>query len=87
MNYRSLWLDFQLQKLKTYAPTNVRDTSHLLEALCPISDLLSNTFLFTVNAESMYINPDTKNAIQVINLWIDMLSTGQTSQRTSPSKQ
>ncbi|EJK44842.1 hypothetical protein THAOC_36589 [Thalassiosira oceanica] len=67
MNHISKWLDFQLQRLKPFVPTYIKDSHDLLAKLRNIGGLPPNARLFTADAVSMYTNIDTEHAIRVIH--------------------
>ncbi|EJK68823.1 hypothetical protein THAOC_09967 [Thalassiosira oceanica] len=71
MNHISKWLDFQLQRLKPFVPTYIKDSHDLLTKLRNIGGLPSNARLFTADAVSMYTNIDTEHAIRVIGNWME----------------
>ena len=73
MNHISKWLDFQLQRLKPFVPTYIKDSHDLLAKLRNIGGLPPNARLFTADAVSMYTNIDTEHAIRVIGNWMDGL--------------
>ena len=73
MNHISKWLDFQLQRLKPFVPTYIKDSHDLLTKLRNIGGLPPNARLFTADAVSMYTNIDTEHAIRVIGNWMDGL--------------
>ena len=73
MNHLSKWLDFQLQRLKPFVPTYLRDSHDLLARLRNLDGLPSNARLFTADAVSMYTNIDTDHALSVIGTWMDNL--------------
>ncbi|KAL7517954.1 hypothetical protein ACHAWF_000169, partial [Thalassiosira exigua] len=74
MNCWSKWLDHQLQRLKNFVPTYVRDTSHILSELREIDDLPPHAYVFTADADTMYNNIDTAHAIKVISKWLNEMS-------------
>ena len=75
MNAWSQWLDYYLQQLKPFVATYVKDTKQILDEVRQIDDLPPNAFLFTADADAMYNNIDTEHAIEVIEAWLDELST------------
>ncbi|EJK48927.1 hypothetical protein THAOC_32234 [Thalassiosira oceanica] len=73
MNHLSKWLDYQLQRLKQFVPTYLKDSHDLLAKLKNLGELPPNARLFTADAVSMYTNIDTNHAISVISNWMDNL--------------
>ena len=73
MNHVSKWLDFQLQRLKPFVPSYLKDSHDLLSKLRNIGGLPPTARLFTADAVSMYTNIDTDHAINVIGTWMDSL--------------
>jgi len=72
MNQWSKWLDHQLQKLKPFVSSYLRDSQQLLDEIT-LLQLPSNARLFTANGNSMYNNIETDHAIKVISWWLDDL--------------
>ena len=72
MNDWSRWLDYQLQKLKHFVPTYLKDGEQLLNEVREL-DLPPNAILFTADATAMYNNIDTDHALEVIGRWLDEL--------------
>ena len=70
----SRWLDYWFQKLKPQITIYIKDSAQLLYKLKQIKQLPKRSWLFTVDAKSMYTNIDTNHAIEVISKWLDSLS-------------
>jgi hypothetical protein len=73
MNDWSKWLDYQLQKLKPFVSSYLRDTQQLLNEMKQLN-LPPNAYAVTADARSMYNFIDTNHAILVIGLWLDELA-------------
>ena len=73
MNCLSKWLNYQLQKLKRFVPSYLKDSGELLKDLQALGRLPPTARLFTADANSMYTCIDTEHAIAVISNWIDGL--------------
>ena len=74
LNQLSKWLDFWLQKLRSFVPSYIKNSDELIEKLKGLGRLPLNARLFTADADSMYTNIDTPHAIEVISKWLDNLS-------------
>ena len=74
LNYLSKWLDYQLQRLKPFIPSYIRDSHELLAKMKTLGRLPPGAKVFTADANSMYTNIDTEHAIRVISAWLDSLS-------------
>ena len=71
MNDWSKWLDYQLQKLKPFVKTYLKDSQQVTDELKTIpTPLPLNAQLFTADANSMYDNIDTEHAIKVISWFL-----------------
>ena len=73
MNDWSRWLDYQLQRIKPFLPTYIKDSTQVLLELKQLI-LQPNARIWTADANSMYNNIDTANAIEVIGWWLDELA-------------
>ena len=74
LNCLSRWLDYWFQKLKPTITTYIKDSNQLLQKLKDVKHLPQNSWLFTVDAKSMYTNIDTPHVMEVISKWLDSLS-------------
>ena len=72
MNDWSKWLDYWLQKLKCFVPTDVKDSQQIIDETKPLI-LPQSSLLFAADANSMYNNIETLHAAKVISWWLDDL--------------
>ena len=73
MNCWSKWLDYQLQRLKPFVSTFLRDAQQVLDDTRDLV-LPANARITSADATAMYNNIDTEHAIEVIGLWLDELA-------------
>ena len=73
MNDWSRWLDYQLQRLKPFVPSYLKDSQQVLDELQRLN-LPPNARIYTADANSMYNNIDTDHACEVIGAWLDELA-------------
>jgi hypothetical protein len=73
MNCWSKWLDYQLQRVKPFVTTFLRDAQQVIDETRDLV-LPANARIFTADANAMYNNIDTEHAIKVIGEWLDELA-------------
>ena len=59
-----------LQKTKPFIPTYLKDSVQLIDLLNNLGPLPPNAKLFAADANSIYTNIDTDNALYVIGDWL-----------------
>ena len=72
MNDWSKWLDYWLQTLECFVPTDVKDSQQIINKMKPLV-LRPSSLLFAADINSIYNNIETLHTIKVISWWLDNL--------------
>eukprot|EP00957_Ditylum_brightwellii_P009345 707084-Ditylum_brightwellii.AAC.1 len=65
----SIFLDYVLQPLKNFSLVYTKDLLNLIMELLKIGPIPDGNFLFTLDAESMYMNIDPNEGLAILRLY------------------
>ena len=68
----SKWLDYELQKLRKFIPTYIKDSRDYHQKITS-RQWPAGTKIFTADASAMYDNIDIDHGVDIIKLWLESL--------------
>eukprot|EP00957_Ditylum_brightwellii_P037363 2827975-Ditylum_brightwellii.AAC.1 len=66
-----VFLDYVLQPLKDFSPGYIKDSLHLIQELMKLGPILDGSFLFTSDAESMYMHIAPEEGLAILSLYFE----------------